>query len=310
MFIPFISGWTSDRNRYDRMKRCLKCNRTFNEKGWMCSSCGWSPSEVSGFPAFAPTLTVALDHYPKDAYARLYGLEADSFWFRNRNKLILQTLTRHFPGASSLLEIGCGTGFVLAGIAAAIPGLRLTGSDLHYEALNYAKTRLPGVPLLQMDGGNIPYCEEFDVICAFDILEHIPDDKAALLQIHRALRPGGGLMITVPQYPWLWSRADDDARHLRRYTRQDLFSKLLESGFRIIMATSFLSILLPLLIISRLSTPFKSRKQPINPQWNELHLPHFIDVLFEAICSWENLLINRNLSFPIGGSLLCVAASR
>jgi SAM-dependent methyltransferase len=292
------------------MKRCLKCKRLFNENGWTCSSCGWSPVEVSGFPVFVPEVTAELDHYPKDAYAKLYELEADSFWFRNRNKLILKTLVKHFPGATSLLEIGCGTGFVIAGIAAANPGLLLVGSDLHQEALNYAHTRLPGVVLLQMDAGNIPYVEEFDVICAFDILEHISRDDEALKQIHQALKRGGGLMITVPQHPWLWSRADDDARHLRRYTRQDLCHKLIENGFRIIMASSFISFLLPLLIISRLSACFKSRKQPINVQQGELHLPHTLDILFETICSWENLLINRNLSFPIGGSLICIAVRR
>jgi SAM-dependent methyltransferase len=289
------------------MKRCLQCKRTFNENGWTCSSCGWSPVGVSGFPAFAPEVTAELDHYPKEAYAKLYELEADSFWFRNRNKLILKTLAKNFPDASDLLEIGCGTGFVLTGITAANPRLRLVGSDLHHEALSYAQTRLSGAVLLQMDAGNIPYVEEFDVICAFDVLEHIPRDDAALKQIHQALKRGGGLMITVPQHPWLWSRADDDARHMRRYTRQDLCHKLIENGFRIIMASSFISFLLPLLIISRLSACFKSRKRQINAQQGELHLPHSIDVLFETICKGENLLINRNLSFPIGGSLICIA---
>src|SRR4030042_6031622 len=129
------------------MKRCLKCKRVFNENGWTCSSCGWRPVEVSGFPAFAPEVTAELDHYPKDAYAKLYELEANSFWFRNRNKLILQTLAKYFPDASSLLEIGCGTGFVLAGISSASPRLRLVGSDLHHEALAYAQGRLPRVAL-------------------------------------------------------------------------------------------------------------------------------------------------------------------
>ena len=310
MFIPFISGSTSDHNLYDRMKRCLKCKRVFNENDWTCSSCGWSPMEVSGFPAFAPEVTAELDHYPKDAYAKLYELEADSFWFRNRNKLILQTLAKNFPDASSLLEIGCGTGFVIAGIAAANPGLLLVGSDLHQEALNYAQTRLPGVVLLQMDAGNIPYVEEFDVICAFDILEHIPRDDEALKQIHQALKRGGGLMITVPQHPWLWSRADDDARHLRRYTRQDLCHKLIENGFRIIMASSFISFLLPLLIASRLFARLKSEKQAINPQRDELSLSPVIDHLFERVCAGENFLIRRHFSFPIGGSLISVATKR
>jgi 2-polyprenyl-3-methyl-5-hydroxy-6-metoxy-1,4-benzoquinol methylase len=296
------------------MKRCLTCKRVFNENGWKCSSCGWSPIEVSGFPAFeseVTEVTAELDHYPKDAYAKLYELEADSFWFRNRNKLIMKALAKNFPDATSLLDIGCGTGFVLSGIAAANPKLRLVGSDLHHEALGYAKERLPGVTLLQMDAGNIPYFEEFDVICAFDVLEHIPHDEVALRQIHQALNRGGAVMITVPQHPCLWSRSDDDARHLRRYTRRDLCRKLTDNGFGIIMVSSFISFLLPLLIISRLSGLFpQSIKQPINRQQSELHLHHSIDVLFETICSAENLLINRNLSFPIGGSLLCFAAKR
>lgn len=255
-------------------------------------------------------LTAVHEHYPKDAYAKLYQLEADSFWFRNRNKLILKMLTKHFPDASSLLEIGCGTGFVLAGIATAIPSLCLAGSDLHHEALNYAKARMPGITLLQMDARNIPYHEEFDVICAFDTLEHIQDDKEALRQIHKSLKPRGGLMITVPQHPWLWSRVDDDALHLRRYTRRDLLHKLLESGFRIIKVTSFLSFLLPFLITSRLLTRYKSGEQQLNSQCKELNLPRSIDTLFEVVCSWENILISHNFSFPIGGSLLCVAARR
>jgi len=294
------------------MKRCLHCQRVFDENGWTCPGCGWSPVEVAGFPAFAPNMTTELVHYPKDAYAKLYELEANSFWFRNRNKLIVQTLSKIFPAALSLLEIGCGTGFVLAGIAAANPGLRLVGTDLHHEALDYAQARLPGggVALLQMDAGNIPYCEEFDVICAFDVLEHIPDDNVALRQIHRALKPGGGLMITVPQHPRLWSRSDDDARHLRRYTRQDLSRKLIENGFRMIMVSSFITLLLPLLIVSRILSRAGYNKKTINPQGKELDLPASIDWLFDKICAGERYLIRRHLSFPIGGSLLCVALRR
>lgn len=292
------------------MKRCLKCQNIFTKNNWICDNCGWGPSAVLGFPSFAPEQTDPLGHYPKDAYAELYEVEAGSFWFRNRNSLILKTLTKQFPDATCLLEIGCGTGFVLAGIAASNPRLRLAGSDLHHEALSYAKVRLPGVTLLQMDAGNIPYVEEFDVICAFDVLEHIPHDEVALKQIHQALKRQGGVLITVPQHPGLWSRADEDAQHLRRYTRRDLCQKLIKNGFRIIMVSSFISFLLPFLLISRLSSRFIPRRRSINPQQGELHLPYTLDIFFEAICSCENLLINRDFSFPIGGSLLCVAMRR
>jgi SAM-dependent methyltransferase len=161
-----------------------------------------------------------------------------------------------------------------------------------------------------MEAGNIPYVEEFDVIGLFDVLEHISDDKTAIRQIHRALKPEGGLMLTVPQHAWLWSRADDEARHLRRYGRHDLLNTLEDSGFRIIQVTSFISLLLPLLIISRLLSRSETARKSSNPQWKELHLPGPIDRIFETICSWEQVLIDRKLSFPVGGSLLCIALKR
>ena len=99
------------------------------------------------------------------------------------------------------------------------PDAALTGSDIHTTALPYAATRLPGAALLQMDATRIPFDSEFDVIAACDVIEHIERDDLALAEMHRAVKPGGGIVVTVPQDPKLWSTWDELSFHQRRYTR-------------------------------------------------------------------------------------------
>jgi SAM-dependent methyltransferase len=72
----------------------------------------------------------------------------------------------------------------------------------------------------------VSYRDEFDTIGAFDVIEHIEDDVGAMREIYRALKPGGGFMIIVPQHMFLWSRVDDLAFHKRRYARRELTAKL------------------------------------------------------------------------------------
>ena len=69
-----------------------------------------------------------------------------------------------------------------------------------------------------MDARNIPFRDEFDVIGAFDVLEHIDEDVAVIDEVRKALRPGGGFLMSVPQHPALWSQQDERAFHVRRYT--------------------------------------------------------------------------------------------
>src|SRR6266545_4042215 len=90
----------------------------------------------------------------------------------------------------NFLEIGCGTGFVLSGIRKAFPELILSGSEIFSEGLNLAAERLPGVELFQMDARRIPFQEEFDVIGAFDVLEHVKEDEEVLSQMYQATRKG------------------------------------------------------------------------------------------------------------------------
>lgn len=241
--------------------------------------------------------------YDAGLFKAIAAVEPLSFWFRARNRLVVSTLRRHFPEAKSLLEVGSGTGFVLSAIHEAFPETRLTGTELFEEGLEIARRRLPGVELLRLDAERLPYEAEFDVVGAFDVLEHLREDEAALAGMCRALRPEGGLLLLVPQHPRLWSEADEVAHHVRRYTRSSLVAKVEAAGFEVLETTSFVSSLLPAMIVSRAVR--RMRRRPYDPV-SELH-PGPLNGVFERILDGERRLIERGLSLPAGGSLLVVA---
>jgi SAM-dependent methyltransferase len=285
------------------VKQCLDCGNTFNSAGWSCPKCGWKPGFIDGFLAFSPDIAKQSDGFKPGAHDDLFAREAACFWFRNRNSLLKSMLNRYFPSSQSLLEIGCGTGFVLAGLAEARPYMRMIGAEIYTSGLRLAQKRAPHSDFIQMDALRTPFVEEFDVIGAFDVLEHIQDDQEALEQIFKAVKPGGGLIISVPQHRWLWSAADEIACHKRRYTRSELNSKVKSAGFRIIMISSFVTLLLPVMILSR----FKWRSSGCSNACNEFDMPRWMDSAFQQLCDIERVILQHGMRLPVGGSLLCVA---
>jgi SAM-dependent methyltransferase len=285
------------------MKLCLACGHRFQAGGWACPACGRAPAERERYPAFAPDTPDAAGSFDAACFSRLASLEAGNFWFEARNRLLVWALGRYFPAARSFLEIGCGTGFVLAGIGRAFPALALAGAEVFSEGLAHAHERAPGAALFQMDARRMPFAEEFDVIGAFDVLEHIEQDVAVLTEMFRAVRPDGGVMLTVPQHPFLWSRTDEHAHHKRRYTRAELVDKVRRAGFEIARATSFVSLLLPAMALSRLAGGVARGADPLP----ELSIGRGMNALLTGVLAAERALIERGVSFPAGGSLLLIA---
>lgn len=286
------------------MKNCVRCQADFVASDWLCPACAHLPASVDGIPLLAPALAEGGAGFPLEAFEILAALEAQNFWFRSRNKLIVWALKRHFPAMQRYLEIGCGTGYVLAGVAQAYPAARLVGSEIFSAGLPYAASRVKTAELLQMDARQIPYVDEFDAMGAFDVLEHIEEDEQVLAAMWRALRPGGGIVITVPQHPWLWSSADTHACHVRRYKVGELREKVQRAGFTLAYETSFVSLLLPAMLASRLG---KQRKNAGEADLSELRLPGWLNQVFETTMNLERQLIRVGLRFGLGGSRLLIA---
>lgn len=285
------------------MRVCLSCARRFQSADWRCTDCGWAPALHGAWPVFAPELAANNDGFSAEFFSGLFQAEAGHFWFRSRNRLLTWALRTYFPQARSLLEIGCGTGYVLAGIHEAFPDLACAGSEMFLEGLAFAQSRVPDVPLFQMSAQAIPFDSAFDVVGAFDVLEHIDDDFRAMQQMFQAVVPGGGIIVTVPQHHFLWSAVDEHSFHKRRYARADLVRKLEAAGFRGTRTTSFVSLLLPLMMVARMrrtdSGPFDALA--------ELRIGDGLNGVLQRIMDLERGFITRGVALPAGGSLLAVA---
>lgn len=245
------------------------------------------------------------ESFKSDYFQRLAKLEAGNFWFCSRNRLILWAIKRYFPNASNFFEIGCGTGFVLSAIEKTFPHIALYGSDIYPEGLIFAKQRLRKVSLSPMDAREIFFENKFDLIGAFDILEHIKEDSLVLSQMHKALYEKGGLILTVPQHNFLWSRFDEASCHLLRYNRNELIKKVEQAGFKVVKVTSFISFLFPLMSVLRLLESRRLAKD--YDVIRTLEFNPFVNTLLERVLDLERFFITRGISFPFGGSLLLIA---
>jgi SAM-dependent methyltransferase len=241
--------------------------------------------------------------FDPDLFAPLAEVEPRSFWFRARNRLILSALRRHFPNARSFLEVGCGSGFVLVAVREEWPDLRLVGSDLYPEALEIARHRVDSAELFERDARDLRFQDEFDVVGAFDVIEHVDEDEQVLKELFRAARPGGGAILLVPQHRWLWSEHDRISEHRRRYAKRELVERVRRAGFEIVETTSFVTTLLPAMIVSRLLD--RVRRRTYDPV--ACLEPGRLNPLFERMLDGERALIDRGVSLPFGGSLLVVA---
>jgi len=280
--------------------RCPRCQASLVRIEDVCGACGWCAPRNQGIPLLAPELAYATDGFEIGQHAVLADGVQGHFWYEGRNALILWALRRHFPQARSFCEVGCGTGYVSAAIERACPRLRLTAAEASIEAAVLTARRLQSASVLQADARAWPFEEEFDVAGAFDVIEHIDDDEQALRNLYASVRPGGGVLITVPQHRWLWHSIDDFSRHKRRYRRTELRAKVRAAGFQVLQCVSFNSLLLPLMMASRL----RSRLVTVGSLSHEENIPRPLNAVFRRVMDVERVLIRAGVAFPAGGSIL------
>jgi SAM-dependent methyltransferase len=250
---------------------------------------------------FAPDLADTIDGFDPKSFDELSQLEAGHFWFVARNELIVGLVNKYFPEARRFMEVGCGTGFVLRAIARSRKWDRVVGSELHPSGLEYAKGRLPSeAELIQMDARHIPAEGLFDLTGAFDVIEHVADDEAVLRGMRASMLEGGGIIVTVPQHPWLWSRADEVAYHQRRYRRGELEAKLRQNGFNVLFSSSFTALLLPVMAASRL------RRNKTNEAY-EFRLNATVNQILLKVLQSEVAMTLAGVRWAAGGSRVVVA---
>ncbi len=188
------------------------------------------------------------------ALREMRELEDRHWWFRGR-RLALEPLLAEARSAcreGPALDLGCGTGGNLRFLAEEL-GLGAVGLDADPAALSLCRERSLGAGLLRGDAAALPIrTASLALVTALDVLEHLDDDRTALREIRRVLRPGGKLVASVPAGPWLWSPHDEALGHRRRYRPRELESRLLEAGFEVERVRGFNFLLLPPIAAVRL----------------------------------------------------------
>ena len=234
-------------------------------------------------------------------YQQMAELDDRHWWYRARRKILADLIRRdaQLPPDARILEIGCGTGHNLAMLA----GFgHVDGLELDDEARELSEKRL-GRKIMRSP---LPELSEvadksYDLIGAFDVIEHIADDQAALASIASKLKRGGTLVLTVPAHPWLWSAHDTVNHHKRRYSKRALKRLIDRSPLKLTKIGYFNSLLFPLAVAKRVASKLSGSQDA------SIGLPSPpVNAALERMFAAERHLIGK-VGLPPGLSLFAVA---
>ena len=229
--------------------------------------------------------------------------ERGYWWHIGRRDVLQSVLSVHLSpkGDLKVLDVGCGTGINYAWLK---EWGKITGLDPSPEALSYCRDKKVYDELIEAPGETIPGGKQYDLITAFDVLEHIKEDEKALRSWQAALKPGGFVFISIPAYQWLFSAHDVALHHMRRYSAEELRRKFIAAGLTPLFIPPFFFFTFPIVaavrIFNRGSTPKTSYVET--------------NGIADRVLIWLNHLEAQFLSnggkLPWGSSLLVLARKR
>jgi SAM-dependent methyltransferase len=240
----------------------------------------------------------------KNVFLRMSEQDTKHWWFVARRRILQDQITAlQLPPGARVLEAGAGPGGNLEMLS---EFGELDAFELDEDARQIASAR-SGIEIRSGAlPGDIDYQPgSFDLIVAFDVIEHIEADRESVQALALLLRPGARLIITVPAYGWLWSAHDDRHHHKRRYTRPYVRRLVDEAGLEVEKCSYFNMILLPLIVTIR----FLKKLAGIADSPDDDMPPPLVNAILLRIFSVERYLL-RYLSLPLGVSILCIARRR
>jgi len=265
-------------------------------------------TEIDGIKVFNPEIKEEHEDFHSIGLDNLFKQEEKHFWFIARKEFICKQIKKHIPINKKIIEIGAGTGNVSRYLSKS-DYCDISIGEIHMNGLEYAKEY--GIKnRLQFDLLDAPFEKEFDVVCMFDVIEHIEDDNLALKNIQKILNKDGQVILTVPSHMWLWNRNDKILGHKTRYTKKLLEKKLEENGFQVLNSRYFFISIVPLLLLRTFIN--RDSNKPITDderEKNDLSINPIINCFLLFISRLENK-INNFIPNLFGGSLFIIAKKK
>jgi SAM-dependent methyltransferase len=240
-------------------------------------------------------------------YDRMYAAEDRQWWYAGMRAISFGLLDRALAahadprsGARLFLDAGCGTGLNLEHLKTRGQAV---GVDLSAEAVRFCVSR--GVVVVRGSVLTLPFRERtFDGLVSFDVLYHawVTDDRAAVRELARVVRPGGLLLVRVPALKALWGAHDQAVHSRHRYTTGEVRALLEDAGLEVRRLSYCNSILFPLLLARRTLDRLASRHGS-----DVEFLPAPLEWLFHRFLQVEAALIRWGLSLPVGASVVALA---
>lgn len=259
----------------------------------------------------------------QDFYTEYSEIEDTHWWFRGRREIFTRLLAPFENRALSILDIGFGTGAMLTFLQRYG---HVTGMDMSVDAIRFARTRCDA-PMLLGDITALPVeTAAMDLVTAFDIVEHVPDDRAAFAELARVCRPGGHMLVTVPAFQFLWGNQDVVSHHQRRYTLGELETHVRNAGFVPRRLSYFNAILFPAVAAVRVARRLRgelvgalpSRASAAHGERRArgevksdftMTKPGFVNDTLTRVFAAEGRWLAR-WRLPVGVSIVCLAERR
>jgi SAM-dependent methyltransferase len=240
-----------------------------------------------------------------DFEKKYHLLEEKHWWFVGRREIILALARKYYLDRKriKILEIGCSGGPLLK-LLVSRGYSGVVGIDNSKEAIQLCKAR-GFKDVFLMDGVSPQFdCEEFDLIIASDVLEHIQDEERAVKEWKRVLKKGGIIICFVPALTALWSKHDEDNEHCRRYTKKDLKDIFAKNDFKIIRSSYWnIALFFPMLLYRLVTRTFL--KKSLTSQLKESN--YALNLFLSKLLLIENFFLAMGINYPIGISVFAVA---